>query len=82
LANRGFTKFTFVIGSFLLISSVCSILRQTGMLRPNIEIPVLFIVFGVLILVSMLLPLPTPEAFREEKRGETRPTAAGPRPNG
>ena len=82
LANRGFTKFTFVIGSFLLISSVCSILRQTGMLRPNIEIPVLFIVFGVLILVSMLLPLPIPEAFREEKRGETRPTAAGPRPNG
>jgi len=81
LANRGFTKFTFVIGSFLLISSVCSILRQTGMLRPNIEMPVLFIVFGVLILVSMLLPLPTPEAFREEKRGETGSTAAGPRPN-
>jgi hypothetical protein len=81
LANKGFTKFTFVIGSFLLISSVCSILRQTGMLRPNIEMPVLFIVFGVLILVSVLLPLPTPEAFREEKRGDTRPTAAGPKPS-
>src|SRR5437016_14592955 len=52
LANRGFTKVTFVIGSFLLISSVCSILRQTGMMRSNIEIPVLLIVFGVLILAS------------------------------
>src|SRR5438874_10498863 len=65
-AGKGITKFSFVIGSFLLIASACSILRQTGNLRPNIEIPALFIVFGVLILVSILLPLPGPEAFREE----------------
>jgi hypothetical protein len=68
LAAKGLNKFTFVIGSFLLISSVCSVLRQTGRLRPDIELPVLFIVFGALILVSMLLPLCTPEVFREEKR--------------
>ena len=67
LAGRGINKFSFVIGSFLLISSACSILRQTGRLRPDIEIPVLFIVFGVLILVSLLLPLPTPEVFREDE---------------
>jgi hypothetical protein len=68
LAARGIDKFTFVIGSFLLISSVCSILRQTGRLRPDIELPILFIVFGVLILASMLLPLRTPEVFSEEKQ--------------
>jgi len=72
LAARSINKFNFVIGSFLLISSVCSILRQTGKLRPNIEMPVLFIVFGVLILASILLPLATPEVFREEQRGERK----------
>ena len=66
-AGKGVTKFTFVIGLFLLIASIGSILRQIGMLRPNIELPVLFIVFGVLILVSILLPLPSPEVFRGEQ---------------
>jgi hypothetical protein len=72
LVGRGVNKLSFVIGSFLLISSVCSILRQTGRLRPNIEMPVLFIVFGVLILISLLLPLATPEVFREDERGERK----------
>ena len=71
LVARGIDKFTFVIGSFLLTSSVCSILRQTGRLRPNIELPILFIIFGVLILVSMLLPLHTPEIFREEQSSDS-----------
>jgi hypothetical protein len=68
LVVRGINKLSFVIGAFLLISSLCSILRQTGRLRPNIEMPLLFIVFGLLILISLLLPLETPEVFREEKR--------------
>jgi hypothetical protein len=70
LAARGIHKFTFVIGSFLLISGVCSILRQTGKLRPDIELPILFIIFGGLILVTMLLPPRTPEVFREERSNE------------
>jgi hypothetical protein len=72
LTARGINKFSFVIGSFLLISSVCSVLRQTGRLRPDIEIPVLFIIFGVLILVSLLLPLPAPEIFSEDESGERK----------
>jgi hypothetical protein len=72
LAARRINKFTFVIGSFLLISSVCSVLRQTGRLRPDIEMPVLFIIFGVLILVTLLLPLPAPEVFREDQPGERK----------
>ena len=68
LAITGINRFTFVIGSFLLVSSVCSVLRQTGKIPAKIELPVLFIVFGVLILVSLLLPLPTPDIFKEDQR--------------
>ena len=72
LIARGINKFTFVIGSFLVISSFCSILRQTGKLRPNIEMPVLFIIFGGLILLSVLLPLPAPETFRDNERTDEK----------
>ena len=67
LAN-GVNKFTFVIGLFLLASSVFSVLRQTGRLAEDIEMPVLFIIFGVLLLLSLLLPLATPGFLREEQR--------------
>jgi len=66
LTVTAMNRFTFVIGSFLLVGSVCSILRQTGRLRPDIELPVLFIILGALILLSLLLPLATPEVFRED----------------
>jgi hypothetical protein len=72
LAANGINRFTFVIGFFLVMSSVFSLLRQTGRLRANIEMPVLFIIFGVLLLLSMLLPLPTPEFLREEQREEKK----------
>jgi hypothetical protein len=68
MAANGINKFTFVIGSFLLVSSVFSVLRQTGRLHANIEMPVLFIILGVLLLVSLLLPLAPPEFLREEKQ--------------
>ena len=67
MAAHGINKFTFVIGPFLLVSSVFSIFRQTGRLRIDIEMPVLFIIFGALFLLSLLLPLPTPEFLREEQ---------------
>jgi hypothetical protein len=70
MAVNGINRSTFVIGPFLMISSVFSILRQTGRLRPNIEMPVLFIIFGVLLLPSVLLPLATPDFLREEDRNE------------
>jgi hypothetical protein len=71
-AINGVNRFTFVIGPFLLITSLFSILRQTGRLRPNIEMPVLFIVFGVLLLLAMLLPLATPKFLREEQRADKK----------
>jgi hypothetical protein len=72
MAANGINKFSFVIGLFLLVSSVFSVLRQTGRLRADIEIPVLFIIFGVLMLLSLLIPLPTPEFLREEQRDEKK----------
>ena len=72
IAANGINKFTFVIGLFLLVGSVFSVLRQTGRLRADIEIPVLFIIFGVLLLLSLLLPLATPEFLREEQPDEKK----------
>ena len=67
MAANGINKFTFVTGAFLMASSVFSVLRQLGKVRPNVEMPILFIIFGVLSLLALVLPLPTPEFLRDEK---------------
>ncbi len=43
VAAGGLNKLTFVVGPFLIIASVLSVLRQTGVLRADIEVPVLVI---------------------------------------
>lgn len=63
----GVNKVTVVTGPFLLVASVCSLLRQTGRLAVDREIPVLVIVLGVLMLISQLSRLPTPEMLRPEE---------------
>ena len=60
----GLNKLTLVTGPFLLAASVCALLRQTGRLSVDCEIPVLVIVLGVLILVAQLSRLPMPEALQ------------------
>jgi hypothetical protein len=56
----GFDKVSVVVGSFFLLASTLSILRQTGRIASDVEIPVLVISVGVLLLVaqSRLIPLP------------------------
>ena len=54
----GLTKFTIVIGPFLVIASFFSVLRQTGRLDINYEVPILIIVLGVLMMVAQLSKLP------------------------
>jgi len=56
-----FDKVTAVVGPFLLAASCLSILRQTGRLNINAEVPVLVIVFGTLMLLAKLLPIPRPK---------------------
>lgn len=61
----GFDKVTAVIGPFLVISAIFSILRQTGKITLNYEVPTLIIIFGVLLLVAILAPLPSPKWLDE-----------------
>lgn len=66
LAVGGINKLTIVIGPFFVIASVCSILRQTGRLEIDREIPILTIVLGCLLLLAQLLPLPVPEILKPD----------------
>ncbi len=56
-----FDKVTAVIGPFLIAATVFSILRQTGRMDIDTEIPSLVITFGTLMLAAQLLPIPLPK---------------------
>src|SRR4051812_17525958 len=58
LAAWGLDKLTAVIVPLLILASIASVLRQTGRLSTNYEIPGLVIAAGVLILLSHLSPFP------------------------
>lgn len=60
-AVGGFDKFTLVGGAWFLAASGLSVLRQTGRLPLNTEIPILVITAGVLLLVARFPAVPTPE---------------------
>ena len=60
-AAGGWNKVTFVIGFFFIAASVLSVLRQTGRLTLNVEVPVLVILIGVLLLVARSPALPMPD---------------------
>jgi hypothetical protein len=59
----GLDKVTFVLGPFLIASTVFSLLRQTGRISVDTEMPSLVIVIGTLMLISKLLPIPVPTWF-------------------
>ena len=61
------SKLSVVIGPFFLIASILSILRQTGRIPLDVEMPVLVIAVGALLLLAQwpgivaprwLVPLP------------------------
>jgi hypothetical protein len=57
----GFDKVTVVIGPFFIVASAMSILRQTGRLDLDVEVPVLVILAGILLLVARLPGVPIPK---------------------
>jgi hypothetical protein len=59
----GFDKVSVVLGPFFLLASMVSVLRQTGQLALDIEVPVLVISIGVLLLVAQLPAIPKPAWF-------------------
>jgi hypothetical protein len=56
----GFDKVTVVVGPFFLVASLLSILRQTGRLSIDLEIPILVIAAGVLLLLARMNSIPVP----------------------
>jgi hypothetical protein len=62
----GCDKITVVVGPFFFIASVLSVLRQTGRLRIDVEIPILVIVAGVLLLIARSPAVPIPKWMAEQ----------------
>ena len=56
----GLNKFSMVIGPFFIIASITSVMRQTGNIVLETEIPVLIIVFGCLLLLVQAVKVPLP----------------------
>jgi hypothetical protein len=67
-ALGGFDKVTFVVGTFFLLASFLSVLRQTGELHLDIEVPILVIAAGVLMLIAQSRFIPVPRWVIESQR--------------
>ena len=64
LTYGGINKITVVAGPLLIIASLLSILRQTGRLTMDLEMPILVICFGLLMILAIALRLPMPRYLR------------------
>lgn len=76
VAVGGIDKVSVVIGPFFIVASSLSILRQTGRLRLDVELPILVIVAGVLLLVARSPAIPIPKWIipdTKAKREDTSP---------
>ncbi|MGD9634839.1 MAG: hypothetical protein AB7G28_13010 [Pirellulales bacterium] len=65
LAVSGIDKSTIVIGPLFVLASCLSLLRQTGRLEVDMEIPVLVIATGILLLVARYRRIPAPSWLLE-----------------
>jgi hypothetical protein len=63
ILSGGIDKLSVVIGPFFLVGGVLSVMRQTGQLSIDIELPILVILIGVLIFIAQLRIIPLPEWF-------------------
>jgi hypothetical protein len=70
LAVGGFNKLTIVAGPFMIIAAATSVLRQTGILGIDKEIPILTIALGSLLLVGQAANLELPEILKKEEDTE------------
>jgi hypothetical protein len=57
---EGVNKFSFVVGPSLIVGSLLSILRQTGYISVDTEVPLLTITIGIFWTLTFLLPLRQP----------------------
>jgi hypothetical protein len=54
IVSGGVDKVSIIIGPFFLIASGLSVLRQSGRLEQDIEVPVLVILVGVLVVLAQM----------------------------
>ncbi len=71
-AIGGIDKVSVVIGPFFVLASMLSILRQTGRLRFDVEVPLLVILTGVLLLVARMPAIPIPRWIVQDADAEPR----------
>ena len=62
----GYNKVTVVIGPFFMLACCLSVLRQTGRLRLDIEVPILVITAGTLMLFARQRSIPLPRWLVDE----------------
>lgn len=72
LVVGGINTLTVVIGPFFMVASVCSILRQTGRLEIDREVPILTIVLGCLLLLVQVINVPVPEILKPQAMGNNK----------
>ena len=72
-AVSGIDKSTVLIGPFFIIASCLSVLRQTGRISLDVEVPILVIVIGILLLLarSKAIPLPDWMVLEEKQQSAT-----------
>jgi hypothetical protein len=68
--SGGVDKVSVVLGPLLLAASALSLLRQTGRLNANVEVPLLVITAGALLLVAQLGAVPPPKWIGPPGRSE------------
>ena len=61
LAVCGFDKLTVVVGPFFIAAGGLSVLRQTGQLPFNVEMPILMILLGLLLVIARMPFVPAPK---------------------
>jgi hypothetical protein len=65
----GIDKVTVVVGPFFILASCLSLLRQTGRMSVDMEVPILVITVGLLLLVARVQSIPAP-SWLIQSRGE------------
>lgn len=82
LIKRPLERVRLAIGLWMLIAAVSSILRQSGLMAADIEVPILIIAFGLLAALAQALPGPeqaAKEGAAKKKEDET-PENGDPEP--
>ena len=72
----GIDKVSVVVGPFFLFASILSILRQTGYLALEMEVPILVISIGILMLVAQFPGIPKPKWQEELTPPMNEPTVS------